>query len=156
MNRKQHNFRGLIALALCACLVVGMAVPVQAFSFFTTKTKWSPGANAATSGIGFYGTPGGATFSVMGAGFSGDPFDHGANLTAAITSLGVAGFVAADYAATFNWALNAWASVSFFTNLGQVADGGVNAGAADAAGGNLGDIRFAAWELVPATTLEQA
>lgn len=125
-----------------------------------TPTKWDPGPNTAI----FHGftppagpmTPGGATFSIMGAGFvdaTGWDMTHGANPTSAITALGVPSYTAANYAADMSAALDVWASVSLFTNLGQVADGGVDAGASQASGGHLGDIRVAAWELVPATAL---
>ena len=50
--------------------------------------------------------------------------NHGANLTAAITALGVAGWVVVDYENMFNWALDTWAAACDFSNLGQVADGG--------------------------------
>ncbi len=123
-------------------------------------TTWEPGANTAS--FNGFSTPagpmtlGGATFSIMGAGFADDSgWDtaHGTNLTAAITALGVSTYMEADYAADISAALDVWASVSMFTNLGQVADGGVNAAALQAIGGHLGDIRVAAWELIPATTL---
>ncbi len=124
-----------------------------------TATKWDPGVNTAS----FHGftppagpmTPGGATFSIMGAGFgSATVFDtfHGANTTVAITALGVPGYTTASYAADISAALDVWSSVSLFTNLGQVADGGVNAGASQASGAHLGDIRVAAWE-IPATAI---
>jgi hypothetical protein len=41
-------------------------------------------------------------------------------------------------------ALDTWAAVSGFTNLGMVSDGGVGFGAAEVAGGHLGDIRIGA------------
>ncbi|MHC4631477.1 MAG: matrixin family metalloprotease [Planctomycetota bacterium] len=155
------------------CSVMGAYTSGPASGFFTydssfsylggTPTKWDPGVNTAS----FHGftppagpmTPGGATFSIMGAGFvDASTWDttHGANATAAITALGVSGYTTANYAADVSAALDAWASVSLFTNLGQVIDGGVNAGASQASGGHLGDIRVAAWELVPATFLAHA
>jgi hypothetical protein len=66
--------------------------------------------------------------------------------TVSITSLGVSGWSEDDYVAMIDDALNVWAAVSGFTNLGMVADGDVNFGASEAAGGHLGDIRIAAWE----------
>ena len=121
-------------------------------------TKWEPGANTAATTAGAP-SPGGATWSIMGAGFVDvSTFDPGhVGATQAITSLGVAGFVtAADYANMINAAMNVWAAASGFTNLGQVADGGVDAGASEASGGALGDIRIAAWEISGATTLAHA
>ncbi len=114
--------------------------------FTLLPTAWDPGAN--TGRVGGNPAPGGATYSVMGAGFldvSGfDPGHVGA--TQLITSLGVAGYGAAQYAADIDAALNVWAGVSAFTNLGSVVDGGVHAGA-PAPAGALGDIRVAAWEI---------
>ena len=43
-----------------------------------------------------------------------------------------------------DYSLDLWASVSGFTNLGQVADGGTGLGGTNANGGNLGDIRIGA------------
>ncbi|MEX0726593.1 MAG: matrixin family metalloprotease [Planctomycetaceae bacterium] len=62
----------------------------------------------------------------------------------------------AQYVTMINWALNQWAAVSGFTNLGHVADGGANAGATQANNGHLGDIRVAAWEITSAATLAHA
>ncbi|MHC4464293.1 MAG: matrixin family metalloprotease [Planctomycetota bacterium] len=135
------------------------------YKYLGTPSKWEPGPNSAI----FHGfvapagpmTPGGATFSIMGAGFvDGTPggwdIDHGP-ATSLIAALGVPGYTAANYAADINSALNVWASVSMFTNLGQVADGAVNVGAPQAAGGHLGDIRVAAWQIVnPANVLAHA
>jgi hypothetical protein len=124
--------------------------------FSLLGTAWDPGAGTAR--VQAVPAAGGATWSIMGAGFvdvSG--FDPGhAGATQAITALGVAGWGAADYANMINAAMNVWAAASGFTNLGQVADGGVNAGAPEAAGGGLGDIRIAAWEIITATTLAHA
>jgi len=128
-----------------------------------TATKWDPGVNTAS----FHGftppagpmTPGGATFSIMGAGLgSASTFDtlHGGNTTVAITALGVPTYTAASYVADISAALDVWSSVSLFTNLGQVADGGVNAGASQASGAHLGDIRVAAWEITTANVLAHA
>jgi hypothetical protein len=119
-------------------------------------TAWDPGAG--TSRVQAGPAPGGATWSIMGAGFvdvsTFDPDHVGA--TQNITALGVAGWIAADYVNMINAAMDVWAAASDFTNLGQVADGGVNAGAAEAAGGGLGDIRIAAWEILASTTLAHA
>jgi hypothetical protein len=94
----------------------------------------------------------------MGAGFSdvsGADTGH-VGTTQAITALNVPGWTTANYANVINTALNTWAAVSGFTNLGQVADGNVNAGASQASGGHLGDIRVAAWEIASASTLAHA
>ena len=52
-------------------------------------------------------------------------------------------------------ALDIWAAVSDFTNLGQVADGGGGAGA-DGVPGAVGDIRAAGWEINSAGVLAHA
>lgn len=122
-------------------------------------TAWDPGTNTSSFRPAPVG-PGGATFSIMGAGFidaSGWPgaTDH-TGATASILSLGVPGYTLCDYAADINSALNVWVSVSLFTNLGQVADGGVNVGASQASGGHLGDIRVAAWDITSIGVLAHA
>ena len=55
-----------------------------------------------------------------------------------------------------NDCLNIWDAPSGFTNLGYVADGNVNAGASQASGGHLGDIRVAAWSIVTTGVLAHA
>ena len=166
-------------LVVVALLVVGFtASPVVAgYSFgpsasgFTylgdPPTKWEPGPNTArfhSPPFGPPGTPGGATFSIMGAGFvnvtgwpqSGPPTHPPNSSTDAITALNVSEYEADDYEADINAALDVWASVSMFTNLGWVADGGVDVGASEASGGHLGDIRVAAWDFRDSTALAHA
>jgi hypothetical protein len=129
-----------------------------AYTFFSTPTKWNPGPNTAQVWTG--ASPGGATWSIMGAGFVSDnPVDshHGMGTTVSITSLGVSGWDEGDYSAMIDEALNVWAAVSGFSNLGLVADGDVNAGGPEADDGHLGDIRIAAWEITSSgTTLAHA
>ena len=122
------------------------------FTFFPTPTAWDPGVN--TGRVGGHPAPGGATWSIMGAGLVDvSTFDGGhVGATQAITSLGVAGWGVAQYASMINAALDIWAAASGFTNLGQVADSGTNAGAAGAAG----DIRVAAWEIGASNVLAHA
>lgn len=164
MHRRVKPFsRTLSVIVLTGALACLRPVPATATmlsgpggltpaDFSLLGTAWNPGPNTAR--FGGNPAPGGATWSIMGAGFGVDPAaagaeggSHGANLTSLITALGVAGFTFADYAAMFNATLNVWAGVSGFMNLGQVADGGVNAGAPQATGGHLGDIRMAAWAI---------
>ena len=121
--------------------------------FSTLDSSWLPDANTADflpANPSLIAGPGGATWSLMGAGFGDvtinalDSSDHSGSTLAISTlegSLGsqtVAGIVGA--------ALDTWAAVSLFTNLGQVADGNVGVGATEASGGHLGDIRVAAWD----------
>jgi len=76
--------------------------------------------------------------------------------TVSITSLGVPGWGLSDYKDLIDDVFNVWASVANLTNLGEVADGGADAGALDAAGGHLGDIRVAAWEIGASGVLAHA
>ena len=114
----------------------------EAESFSTIGTAWLPGVNTARA---FDGTPmaGGATWSVMAPGISDvggwDP--HGGAATTEFDALYGAGVSAT---ASFGAALDLWASVSGFTNLGMVTDGGGGFGASDADGGGAGDIRVGA------------
>ncbi len=111
------------------------------YTYFTTPTAWDPGANTAR--VGGFPAEGGATWSIMGAGLSdASGFDSHSNAaTSDITSLG---FTQNAVEAMVDNALNAWASVSGFSNLGQVADGNVGMGASELVGGQLGDIRIGA------------
>ena len=111
-------------------------------------TAWDPGPGTAALRPP-PPAPGGATLSIMGSGLGpASPLIPGGlhlSTTDSITSLGVPGYSAADYIADIEAAIGAWASVSGFSYLGLVADGGGGAGAPGVAGGT-GDIRFAAWE----------
>jgi hypothetical protein len=134
--------------------VEGMLPPDD---YGTLGTAWDPGANTASFRPAPI-APGGATFSIMGDGLTAD-FGYGAShtgTTSLITALGVPGYTAADYAADISAALDVWAAPSLFTNLGEVADGGVNAAATQASGGHLGDIRVAAWEIGASGVLAHA
>ena len=141
-RRRGNHITSLIARALLGgCLGMVLVAPAaDGFSLF--GSAWLPGPNTARQTA--TPTPGGATWSIMGAGFTKvlvPGVAHSGNLTVAISSL-----LGGGEAAIFGAALDIWAGASGFTNLGQVADGAVNAGATQAAGGHLGDIRFAAWE----------
>ncbi len=116
-------------------------------NFSLSGTAWDPGTDS-TREIGDP-APGGATFSIMGSGFlDATPFDPGhVGTTQLMTALGIPGFLISDYAAVINAALNIWDAVSGFTNLGEVPDGAVDAGAPNAFGGDVGDIRVGAWEI---------
>jgi hypothetical protein len=74
-----------------------------------------------------------------------DPAHTGFSTTMDLNSSGST----ADEEAVINAALNVWASVAQFTNLGKVADGGVVTGAPQTAapgtGGDDGDIRIGAY-----------
>lgn len=127
-----------------AMSVAGSLAPED---FSKLGTAWNPGANTAR--FGGDPAPGGATWSIMGGGkfdASGFDPDHAGGPTVPITSLGVAGWTLADYKTMIDKVFDIWSSVALITNLGEVADGGVDAGAPEAAGGHLGDIRVAAWD----------
>jgi hypothetical protein len=112
-----------------------------AYSYYPTPTAWDPGPNTAR--VGGFPSAGGATWSIMGAGLSDvSGYDsHGGAVTDSVASLGVS---QAAIESMIDNALNTWAGVSGFTNLGQVTDGHVNFGAAESIGGHLGDIRIGA------------
>ncbi len=152
------------AAGASASVIIADAAPITSLdasgptseSFTFLGGKWNPGANAAQGSV--VQGPGDATWSIMGAGFSDVSGADTAHIgtTMAITALAVPGFLVGDYQALFDQALDVWASVSSFTNMGMVADGGVNAGASEASGGALGDIRIAAWEISTSTVLAHA
>ena len=123
---------------------VGFGNPSD-FTVFDTPTAWSPGANTAR----FAGLPtaaaGGATWSIISPGVDADSSNdpHNGNQTSAISGL-ITGYTDSQMANIFNSALDTWAAVSEFTNLGQVADGGASFNGSEVAGGHLGDLRFGA------------
>ncbi|MBT8440003.1 MAG: hypothetical protein KJO91_09765, partial [Gammaproteobacteria bacterium] len=88
-----------------------------AFSYYPTPTAWDPGPNTAR--VGGFPAAGGATWSIMGAGLSDvSGYDsHAGAVTQSISSLG-SSQVAIE--GVIDNALNTWAGVSGFTNLGQV------------------------------------
>lgn len=134
-----------VCITANASMVTG-GIASEDFTFLgANPTAWDPGADTAR--VGGFPAPGGATWSIMGAGItdaSGGIDGHGGASTSLMTSLtGLSGLVtAADIATVMDNALNVWADVSGFSNLGQVADSGAGLGASDAAGGNIGDIRI--------------
>ncbi|MDA1213788.1 MAG: matrixin family metalloprotease [Planctomycetota bacterium] len=155
---------GLLLLAFVSApvrgdLIVASPLSTSPEEFSTNGRKWAPGPN--TAAFLTFPSPGGATFSIMGAGIGLDPgsnadTDH-TGTTSSILDLNISGFTtAAHYAAVIDWALNSWAAVSGFTNLGEVADSGALMGAPDASGGHIGDIRVAAWEITTSTVLAHA
>ena len=153
-----------VSAVLSAIALSFFTAPVGAFNYTlpTTPTKWGEGPNSATNLITspeLIGTPGSATWSVMGLGVSATPYN---NITSSpFYDPHVIGFesVTAIVATTTDFndlirgdqanheinmiieALGLWDSASGFTSGPQVADGNVNFGAV---GGNLGDIRIGA------------
>ena len=110
----------------------------------STQSKWEPGVGTASFGLGTFGLPGEATWSIMGAGLgdvSGFDSVHPASTVDIATLLPLSTIVAA-----IEGAMDVWAAVSGFGNLGQVTDGGGGIGATGAAGG-VGDIRVAGIEI---------
>lgn len=135
---------------------------IEPEEFAVASRAWNPGPNT-TRFAGGNPSPGSATFSIMGAGFrdvSGFDSSHRNQIfnhaTQAITSLNVPGKTFDDYKDMINTALNVWDAPSGFTNLGYVADGNVDAGAPQASGGHLGDIRVAAWRITSGQVLAHA
>lgn len=146
-------FSILMALTMSqakAGYILGIGPPAD-FSVFSLPTKWEAGPNS--SRVGGFPSIGGATWSIMGAGFTEDPsafdaFNH-TGLSQDITSLG---FSSVDFASMIDTMLDLWGDVSGFSNLGQVADSNTNVAAANA----TGDIRIAAWNLSNPNTLAHA
>ena len=130
------------------------------FTFFPTPTAWDPGPNTAR--IGGFPAPGGATWSLMSAGIGIGVVDTSHLLpSGSMDLMAPAGTVLEE--AQIDAALDTWAIVSLFTNLGKVADGGVVPGAAEtvaaASGGDDGDIRVGAYDFpapAPGFTLAHA
>jgi len=112
--------------------------------FTLLSTAWDPGVGTAR--FGGNPAPGGATWSVMAAGVVDSVLDDhfpaggGNTATTALTGLYAGGV---DEITTIGLALDKWAAVSLFTNLGMVADGGGFFGD-PAAAGAVGDIRVGA------------
>lgn len=141
----------------------GPAVGIlQPSEFVTFGSAWNPGTNTAEflpADPNLIAGPGGATWSLMGAGFVDvtnndlDSANH-TGATLAISTLQPSS--GPSVASIVGAALDTWAAVSFFTNLGQVADGNVGVGATEASGGHLGDIRVAAWDFTASNILAHA
>jgi len=146
-----------VSAVLSAIVLSFCTAPVSAFNYTlpTTPTKWGEGPNSAS--MGPLGTPGSATWSVMGPGVNPtpinsirtdsfyDPHINGFNTSATTTDFTtLLTAPAGDEIAMINAALNLWDIESGFKNLGPVADGNVNFGAVGAVGGSLGDIRIGA------------
>lgn len=118
------------------------AVSTAAHAFSTFSTAWDPGANTARFG----GNPasGGATWSIIGVGVADasgtTDGDHATNVTTSLASLNPG----LNIAGIIDDAFDLWASVSGFTNLGQVADSGLGFGATETGAGSFGDIRIGA------------
>ncbi|MBW8001140.1 MAG: matrixin family metalloprotease [Planctomycetes bacterium] len=124
------------------------------YALFSTPTAWAPGENTINSAK--QPTPGGATFSIAPENLVYENSlrtEHGTNKTQNITALGIAGFEFDDYVTMVDDALDIWASVSGFENLGNVTDSGNNIGTY---GEHTADIRIAAWELTKPSALAQA
>jgi hypothetical protein len=110
---------------------------VEPLGFVPLSTKWAEGPNAAEFGapVGGWGTPGRATWSIMGAGITVGGFEtHIPSVSFAAILAVIPGGIDA--------VMNVWASVSGFDNLGGVADSGASGGALETAGGHIGDIRI--------------
>ena len=122
---------------------------VTSSSYTTLGSKWEPGAHTAS--LGPMGTPGGATWSIMAAGIAKGASETHGSLSTSMDLMGAPG--TADEAAILNAALNVWAAVSSFTNLGQVADGG-GTPELDTVGSpssHVGDIRIGAYNFTGST-----
>jgi hypothetical protein len=103
-------------------------------------SKWQPGPESASDDPGDAGTPGSATWSIMASGLG----TLDGNTTADFAS------ILAVIPGGIDAVIDVWASVSGFSNLGQVMDAGTASGAA---GGGTGDIRIGTYNL-PMGTLD--
>ena len=156
----------IVAFAFLTCPLAGNSASAFVLgepSLGGLITKWEPGPNTASvvnagstglTATGTLGTPGGATWSIMGSGVNnsfGDGF-HPPGFDSATSDFDTLATPAADgwEAAQVRAALDLWASVSGFTNLGMVADGGVVPGGfvPDDASAALGDIRVGAYPFI--------
>lgn len=148
IRMKFRVFTCLAALAVCVVLAPPATAGYINFGgsslgdFTTLGTVfWDPGAN--TDRIGGNPAPGGATWSIMGAGLA-DVSGFDPHSGASTTDLSVLYTGGVDEMTTIGLTLDKWAAVSGFTNLGMVADGGAGIGGLEAASGHLGDIRVGA------------
>lgn len=137
MRSRWEKVRPFIILAG----VLGVASQAGAYSLL--GYKWDVGVGTAEVNAGNLGTAGGATWSVMAAGLAadGDHDPHSGHTTTSLSSLYAGGTLSEIEA--IEAAIDTWAAVCNFTNLGMVADGGGAIGAPGAAGG-VGDMRFGA------------
>ena len=133
----------------------------ESAEFTLASRAWNPGPNSARPATGNPAS-GGATFSIMGAGFTtatGSDSSHSNQIfnyiTEPITNL-IPGKPFDFYKDLIDQALDVWDDPSGFINLGYVTDGNVNAGASQASGGHLGDIRVAAWNITGGSVLAHA
>lgn len=157
-RRALPSLRRGLGVALLGLAVQAMTTPV-AHGFAILPSKWEPGPTTACAYFVdagcTLGTPGGATWSAMAAGIlennDDDNIDswHPSPAQTDVLSNLVSdpSFGGASIESIIADAIDLWASVSGFTNLGQVADGGGVPGLDD-----FGDIRVASLEYVPAGT----
>jgi hypothetical protein len=119
-------------------------------------TKWDPGPNSASAFSVAPGTPGSASWSLMPANVGldaailnpGSPLhdpDHSPPILTLSSGALLGTASTSEEIAAVNAALNVWAAVSGFTNLGMVSDGGAAGGAPMVLGGHSGDIRIGAF-----------
>lgn len=138
---------------LIASLVL---VSTSAFAYEVFGTKWGMGPNVATHLMGFAGTPGYVTWSIMGVDLPIIGFEtHGGATTTAFGAL--LGTSAIDEEiAMITSVFDTWSAVSGITAVGPVSDGGSPGGAPEMLGAHLGDIRFGAIGGLAASELAHA
>lgn len=130
----------LLLKHLTFALLITVSSAAQSFSTFGSRA-WDPGPNT-TRNINTVG-PGGATWSIIGAGISdasGHPAEeiHGTEPTTSLFLLD------SGIESIIDTAFDTWASVSGFTNLGQVNDSGLAFGEDESNEASFGDIRIGA------------
>lgn len=147
--------------ALFVFLAIGFAATPARADFFATPSKWNPGPNSVSTFLAGSppGTPGSASWSIMGTGLgivAASDTGHPGGALSTDFGLLLGGPTDAEEVAAITGALNVWIAASGFSSLGQVADGGVGAGATEASGGHLGDLRFGAYAFTDGTVLAHA
>jgi len=135
-------------ILLLACLIFSLTT-TTGFAYSLSNSKWEPGPNSASfiDPLNPPATPGGATWSTMASGIAISYGDRTLHPSTAISTnlIGMTGLPDVGGVPYELWAietaLNLWAGVSGFTNLGKVTDGGGPNGTQD-----VGDIRIGAYE----------
>ena len=143
----QHKTSSLKLIAFS--MLFAVSTTAHSFSLLGTRAWDNITPNTTTRDIGTI-RPGGATWSIIGAGISTSTSAHiaeaihddGSATTTSLDNLSTS-FNITDITSIINNAFDIWASVSGFVNLGQVdPDSGVDFGAPET--GTFGNIRIGA------------
>ncbi len=129
---------------LLAAVALAANLAASALGYEFNGTKWGIGPNSATYLVGYEGTPGYFTWSIMRSdlGFEGYENHFGLRTVEFGSLLGTSS--QSEEIAAISSALAKWSTVCGLTAVGPLADGEVNGGAPESMGGHLGDMRFGA------------